>query len=212
MSDDDVFVKQSENKVAEESSIPLSSLQKLVKDFHGNYSSPDNKNKDSKIRVSKESRDLLIKLGSAFIHKVTSSANKTCEQTSKKLINHTHILDSLQELAFTKPYMDKCVNSAEDAVQQAQKRSKRRHSSKLKNQGKSIEELEKEQEDIFEKARLAMLEEEQANNREMIDAQENANAQALLNEISDGLANNNKKSTRLNEIFTNQDADNDDYD
>ena len=37
MSDDDVFVKQSENKITEESSIPLSSLQKLIKDFHGNY-------------------------------------------------------------------------------------------------------------------------------------------------------------------------------
>ena len=37
MSDDDVFVKQSENKTTEESSIPLSSLQKIIKDFHGNY-------------------------------------------------------------------------------------------------------------------------------------------------------------------------------
>ena len=174
------------------------------------YTLPDNKNKDTKIRVSKESRDLLLKLGSAFIHKVTTNANKTCEQTSKKLITHTHILDSLQELPFTKPYIEQCLNSADDAVLQAQKRSKRRLSSKLKNQGKSIEELEKEQEDIFEKARLAMLKEEEASNREMKDAQENANAQALLNEISNGLANNESK--RLNQIFTNPDADNDDYD
>mmetsp|Transcript_3607 Transcript_3607/g.10383 ORF Transcript_3607/g.10383 Transcript_3607/m.10383 type:complete len:132 (-) Transcript_3607:269-664(-) len=78
-----------------------------------------------------------------FIHAVTSEANSVCEEQKKKVLSVEHIVEGLRRLEFSE-YADK--------VQAAEAPAKRQKLKKLIT-NLTPEELEKEQQRLFELAR-----------------------------------------------------------
>lgn len=108
------------------------------------------------IRVANESRELILNCCTEFIHLISSEANEICNQKNKKTISAEHILDALDKLGFNDFKRD-AVNVLNDCKQAAAKR--RRQSTRLENLGISEEELLRQQQELFAKARQAMNEE-----------------------------------------------------
>ncbi len=106
------------------------------------------------VTCSKESRDLLIECCVEFIHLVSSEANEICEKDSRKTISPEHIMSALQALGF-----ESFITNVEGALnehKESVKGTKEKRNSKLENSGLTQEELEKQQEELFAKARARM--------------------------------------------------------
>ena len=89
-----------------------------------------------------------------FIHLMASESNEICEKSNKKTISPEHVIEALRTLGF-EAYIEEV--EAEYREHQASSRSKDRvKSSKLEASGLSEEELLRQQEELFEKARQRM--------------------------------------------------------
>jgi hypothetical protein len=90
-----------------------------------------------------------------FIHLIASEANEVCEKQSKKTISPEHVLEALKVLGFD-AYIEEV--EVEYREHQAQTRGKERTkgATKLEASGLSEEELLRQQEELFERARLRM--------------------------------------------------------
>lgn len=111
------------------------------------------------IRVANESRELILNCCTEFIHLISSEANEVCNQRNKKTINAEHVLEALDRLGF-KDYKQDAEAVLMDCKAVAAKR--RRQSTRLENLGIPEEELLRQQQELFAKARQEQQAAEQA--------------------------------------------------
>lgn len=125
------------------------------------------------IRVANESRELIMNCCTEFIHLISSEANEICKKHNKKTINAEHILIALDQLGFPdyKHDANAVLNDCKEVAA-----NRRRQSTRLENLGIPEEELLRQQQELFARAR-----EEQA-------ALDQAQLQALNMNLSAGHA------------------------
>lgn len=154
----------SNDKDDEELTIPRAAINKLIKEIL-----PD-------IRVANDSREFILQCCSEFIHKITTEANTICESQQKKTMSAEHVLAALDKLGFSN------YKSEAESVVNDCKRKRRRQSTRLEHLGIPEEELLRQQQELFAKAR-----EEQAliEQQEWIQMQNAALPQKSLNNSND---------------------------
>ncbi|XP_046631925.1 protein Dr1-like isoform X2 [Daphnia pulicaria] len=120
----------------EELTIPRAAMNKMIKEIVPS------------VRVANEARELILNCCSEFIHLLASEANEICTQQQKKTINAEHILGD--RLGFN-DYRTDAEAVLKDCKAVAAKR--RRQSTRLENLGIPEEELLRQQQELFAKAR-----------------------------------------------------------
>lgn len=130
----------------DELSIPRAALNKMIKELVPN------------VRVANDARELILNCCTEFIHLVSSEANDICNKQQKKTINPEHVLAALDSLGFSS-YKDEAKAVMEEAKAVAAK--KRRQSTRLENLGIPEEELLRQQQELFAKARQEQAQLEQ---------------------------------------------------
>jgi len=125
----------------EDLNLPKAAVNKLIKETV------------PQLRVSVDSRDLLVNFCNEFIHLVSSESNDICNKMEKKTIMPEHVTAALKQLGYPQ-YVSECEEVAHECKKQQQK--KRKGSSKLENLGISKEELIMKQELLFQQAREKM--------------------------------------------------------
>ncbi|XP_031622543.1 protein Dr1 [Contarinia nasturtii] len=118
--------------------LPRASINKMIKELVPS------------IRVANESRELILNCCTEFIHLISSEANEVCNLRNKKTINAEHVLEALDRLGF-KDYKQDAEAVLMDCKAVAAKR--RRQSTRLENLGIPEEELLRQQQELFAKAR-----------------------------------------------------------
>ncbi|XP_055318702.1 protein Dr1 [Sitodiplosis mosellana] len=127
--------------------LPRASINKMIKELVPS------------IRVANESRELILNCCTEFIHLISSEANEVCNLRNKKTINAEHVLEALDRLGF-KDYKQDAEAVLMDCKAVAAKR--RRQSTRLENLGIPEEELLRQQQELFAKARQEQQAQEQA--------------------------------------------------
>ena len=89
-----------------------------------------------------------------FIHLIASESNEICEKSNKKTISPEHVLEALKNLSFD-GYIEDVESEYRDHQTQSKSKEKTK-GSKLEQSGLSEEELLRQQEELFEKARIRM--------------------------------------------------------
>lgn len=153
----------STEKEDEELTIPRAAMNKLIKELV-----PD-------IRVANDSRELILQCCSEFIHCITSEANSICEEQQKKTMSAEHVLNALDKLGF-----GEYKEQAESVVMDC-KRKRRRQSTRLEHLGIPEEELLRQQQELFAKARAEQAQIEQ---QEWIQMQNAAMNQQLTQKVN----------------------------
>jgi len=133
-------------------SIPRAALNKLIKELVPS------------VRVANDARELVLACCTEFIHLVSSEANDVCAKNGKKTINPEHVLLALESLGFG-AYKAEAEAVLTEAKEVAAKRKK--HSTKLEHLGIPEEELLRQQQELFAKARQEQAALEQAQWAEM---------------------------------------------
>lgn len=141
------------DKEDEELTIPRAAMNKLIKELV-----PD-------IRVANDTRELILRCGKEFIRVITTHANAICEEQQKKTMSAEHVLGALQKLGFSN------YKSEAELVLNDCKGKRRRQSTRLEHLGIPEEELLRQQQELFAKARAEQETIEQA---EWIKMQEEA--------------------------------------
>jgi len=134
---------------ADEPSIPRTALNKLIKDSARG------------IRVANEARDLIHTCCLEFVKNIAKEANKICVTEQKKTINQDHTLNAMEVLGFGRQYQE-CASSVLDECKEAAQRKLKRLNCRLEKCGVPFEELEKQQAELFEKARQEQADVEQS--------------------------------------------------
>lgn len=109
-------------------------------------------------RVANESRELILNCCTEFIHLISSEANDVCNKRNKKTINAEHVLEALDRLGFP-DYKAEAEAVLNDCKEVAAKR--RKQSTRLEHLGIPEEELLRQQQELFAKAREQQAREEQ---------------------------------------------------
>ncbi|KAF2357304.1 Transcription factor CBF/NF-Y/archaeal histone domain [Trinorchestia longiramus] len=122
----------------DELTIPRAAVNKYIKEICPN------------IRVGLDTRELLLQCCSEFIHVISSEANQICSEDNKKTITAEHIFKSLNKMGFG-DYVTEAEAVLRDCKAMAAK--KRRKSSRLENLGIPEEDLLRQQQELFAKAR-----------------------------------------------------------
>ncbi|XP_071489260.1 protein Dr1-like [Diadema setosum] len=122
----------------EELTVPRAPLNKMIKELLPN------------VRVANDARELILDCCTEFIQLVSSEANDICNRQAKKTISPEHALQALDSLGFG-DYLHECKSVLEECKTVAAK--KRRASTRLENLGIPEEELLRQQQELFEKAR-----------------------------------------------------------
>uniref|UniRef100_A0A023F979 Protein Dr1 n=5 Tax=Triatominae TaxID=70999 RepID=A0A023F979_TRIIF len=130
----------------DELTLPRASINKMIKEL-----APT-------VRVANESRELILNCCTEFIHLIASEANEICNQSKKKTINAEHVLKALDSLGFG-DYRADAEAVLQDCKAVAAKR--RRQSTRLENLGIPEEELLRQQQELFAKAREEQAQAEQ---------------------------------------------------
>lgn len=125
----------SNDKDDDELTIPRAAINKLIKEIV-----PD-------IRVANDSREFILQCCSEFIHKITTEANLICESQQKKTMSAEHVLLALDRLGFSN------YKSEAESVMNDCKGKRRRQSTRLEHLGIPEEELLRQQQELFAKAR-----------------------------------------------------------
>jgi len=110
------------------------------------------------VRVSNDARELILNCCTEFIHLVSSEANEICNRQLKKTILPEHVFQALQGLGFTS-YIEEVKSVLQECKTQAA--NKRRASTRLENLGIPEEELLRQQQELFQKARMEQAQVEQ---------------------------------------------------
>merc|ERR1712137_1475003 len=126
----------------EDLSLPKATVSKLIKEML-----PDD------ITCANDTRDLILECCVEFIHLLSSEANEVCTKDKKKTIAPEHILKSLKTLGF-EDYNDQVEIVHQEVKEQVQGKSKRLM--ERKNLDIPEEELLKQQQDLFNRARNAL--------------------------------------------------------
>lgn len=105
---------------------------------------------------ARETRDLLIDCSVEFIHLVSSEANAVCERSGRKTMIAEHVAEALKTLGFEAFLPPVLQAVAENGEQIAREKERAKASNKMESSGLTQEELQREQEELFAKARLKM--------------------------------------------------------
>ncbi|KAF7492548.1 hypothetical protein SSS_10073 [Sarcoptes scabiei] len=154
----------SNEKDDDELTIPRASINKLIKEVL-----PD-------IRVANDSREFILQCCSEFIHKITTEANAVCESQQKKTMSAEHVLIALDQLGFSN------LKSEVESVMNDCKGKRRRQSTRLEHLGIPEEELLRQQQELFAKARQEQAIIEQQEWLQMQNAAIAQNSLKVLNE------------------------------
>ncbi|CAG7720135.1 unnamed protein product [Allacma fusca] len=130
----------------EDLTIPRAAMNKMIKEILPS------------IRVANDSRELILNCCTEFIHLISSEANEICNQQTKKTISPEHVLQALDKLGFG-DFRQAAQEVMEDCKQVAAKR--RRQSTRLEHLGIPEEELLRQQQELFAKAREEQAQAEQ---------------------------------------------------
>lgn len=114
------------------------------------------------VGCSKETRDLLVDCCNEFVHLISSEANDICEKSGRKTIAPEHVIESLRNLGFG-DYVEEVQAAHEDHQTQSKEKERLRASSKAEASKLSEEELLKQQEALFEQARLKYMQSQMQN-------------------------------------------------
>lgn len=144
------------NTEDDELTLPRASINKMIKELVPS------------VRIANEARELVLNCCTEFIHLLSSEANEICNQLNKKTINAEHVLmgkcpivyseaknlvktiSALDKLGFS-DYHAEAEAVLKDCKAVAAKR--RRQSTRLENLGIPEEELLRQQQELFAKAR-----------------------------------------------------------
>lgn len=120
-------------------SLPKATVQKIISEI-----SP------SDLTFSKETRDLLIECCVEFIQLISTESNDIAEREAKKTIAGEHVVKALEDLGF-----QEYVADIQDLLNEhrEQQRTKEKKQTKLERSGLTEEELLRQQEELFGKAR-----------------------------------------------------------
>ncbi|XP_054770147.1 protein Dr1-like [Lytechinus pictus] len=129
---------QSSQLPEDELTVPRAPLNKMIKELLPN------------VRVANDARELILNCCTEFIQLVSSEANDICNKQAKKTISPEHALQALDSLGFG-DYLQECKSVLEECKTVAAK--KRKASTRLENLGIPEEELLRQQQELFEKAR-----------------------------------------------------------
>jgi len=124
----------------EDLSIPRAAINKMIKDTVPSF------------RVANDARDLITNCCTEFIRLIATEANEICERDLKKTISPEHVLSAMDKVGFA-DYRQEAVAVYRDCKEVAAKR--RRGSMRLENLGISEEELLRQQQELFARAREA---------------------------------------------------------
>ncbi|XP_053200322.1 protein Dr1-like [Panonychus citri] len=132
----------------EELSLPRAAMNKLIKEVL------------PEIRVANDSREVILNLGKEFIRLITKQANEICEENQKRTMSGEHVLHALKKMGLN-DYI--CEG---ERVLNTCKGKKRRQSTKLEHLGIPEEELLRQQQELFARARAeqAIMEQELLHN------------------------------------------------
>ncbi|KAJ3654415.1 hypothetical protein Zmor_013605 [Zophobas morio] len=157
------------NTEDDELTLPRASINKMIKELVPS------------VRIANEARELILNCCTEFIHLLSSEANEICNQLHKKTINAEHVLMALEKLGFG-DYQTEAEAVLKDCKAVAAKR--RRQSTRLENLGIPEEELLRQQQELFARARQeqAFAEQQQW---EQLQAAAQAQASALPNNDDD---------------------------
>merc|ERR1712192_40639 len=130
----------------DELTIPRAAMNKMIKELLPN------------IRVANEARELVLNCCTEFIHLISSESNNICNQQQKKTISAEHVLAALEKLGYGDFRKD-----AEEVLTECKETAakRRRQSTRLENLGIPEEELLRQQQELFARAREAAVQEEQ---------------------------------------------------
>ncbi|OAG31764.1 hypothetical protein NEDG_00239 [Nematocida displodere] len=112
------------------------------------------------LTCSREVKHFLLGCCAEFVHVIATEANNACEREQKKTVTHEHVYTALTTLGFSS-YIDECHIAYREYVEQTKLRPSKQN--KFKESGLTQEELEKEQEELFRKAKLMAESEERQN-------------------------------------------------
>lgn len=152
------------------------------------------------IRVANDSRELILNCCTEFIHLISSEANDVCNQRNKKTINAEHVLEALDRLGtfiysfiYLAVYVISLIvgfkdykNDAEAVLNdcKAVAAKRRRQSTRLENLGIPEEELLRQQQELFAKAREEQAAAEQAQWFSMQAVAQQSEAAAMQRQMS----------------------------
>ncbi|XP_032884823.1 protein Dr1 [Amblyraja radiata] len=123
--------------------IPRAAINKMIKETLPN------------VRVANEARELVVSCCTEFIHLISSEANEICNKSEKKTISPEHVIQALDSLGFCS-YISEVKEVLQECKTVALKR--RKASSRLENLGIPEEELLRQQQELFAKARQQQAE------------------------------------------------------
>lgn len=146
----------------EDLTIPRAAMNKMIKELLPH------------IRVANDARELVLNCCSEFIHHIATEANDICNKQQKKTISAEHVLGALEALGFSS-YKEEAEAVLKDCKAMAAKR--RRQSTRLENLGIPEEELLRQQQELFARARQEQAELEQ---QEWLQMQQAAQQQLQL--------------------------------
>jgi len=140
----------------EDVTLPRAAVNKMIKEMIPN------------VRVSNDARELILNCCTEFIHLVSSEANEICNRQLKKTILPEHVFQALQGLGFHS-YIEEVRSVLQECKTQAA--NKRRASTRLENLGIPEEELLRQQQELFQQARLQQAQAEQEEFQQLQQAQ-----------------------------------------
>lgn len=126
----------------DELSLPRATVYKLITELL-----------PSGVGCSKETRDLLVDCCNEFVHLISSEANEICEKSGRKTISPEHVLEALKSLGFGE-YLEEVQQAHDEHTEQSKEKERIRANSKAEASKLSEEELLKQQEELFQAARL----------------------------------------------------------
>ncbi|CAG9767626.1 unnamed protein product [Ceutorhynchus assimilis] len=152
------------NSEDDELTLPRASINKMIKELVPS------------VRIANEARELVLNCCTEFIHLLSSEANEVCNQLNKKTINAEHILMALDKLGFS-DYHAEAEAVLKDCKAVAAKR--RRQSTRLENLGIPEDELLRQQQELFAKARQEQAYADQQQWEQLQAAAKQAHAQSM---------------------------------
>jgi len=138
----DLCPKRDRDEDEDELTIPRAAMNKMIKELLPN------------IRVANDARELILNCCTEFIHLISSESNDICNQQQKKTISAEHVLAALDKLGYGDFRKD-----AEEVLTECKETAakRRRASTRLENLGIPEEELLRQQQELFARARESAL-------------------------------------------------------
>lgn len=105
------------------------------------------------LNVSSDARDLYQACANEFVHMVSEEANVSCDAEQRRTITPDHLFAALERLGFGE-YVERLRPLLKDVKQEQQERCRKKGGrARFEHTGLSMEELKRQQAELFEAAR-----------------------------------------------------------